>query len=91
MSGSYIGNRGDGSLKLEETELRLGLPGGGHEGDTTLKTSGKRGFAETTVDLELNLPAGGNLPNMPEVKKNVPKEMNLLPCTNDPAKPPAPK
>ncbi|XP_042062258.1 auxin-responsive protein IAA14-like [Salvia splendens] len=37
-------------LNLKETELCLGLPGGG--GD--IKTSGKRGFSET-VDLKLNL------------------------------------
>ncbi|XP_077243078.1 auxin-responsive protein IAA16-like isoform X2 [Tasmannia lanceolata] len=80
------------SLKFEETELRLGLPGAG-EGETPAKNSGKRGFAET-VDLKLNLPTGGLKdpcvdPN--EKMRNLPKEKNLLSCTKNPANPPAPK
>lgn len=39
-------------LNLKETELCLGLPGGG-EGEIS-KINGKRGFSET-VDLKLNL------------------------------------
>ncbi|RLN29029.1 auxin-responsive protein IAA30-like [Panicum miliaceum] len=43
-------------LGFEETELRLGLPGGGGGGDGegTRSASGKRGFAET-IDLKLKL------------------------------------
>ncbi|CAN6356883.1 unnamed protein product [Urochloa humidicola] len=43
-------------LGFEETELRLGLPGGGGGGDGegTRSSSGKRGFAET-IDLKLKL------------------------------------
>lgn len=48
-------------IHFEETELRLGLPGGGvgvgvgvGVGKAT-NGNGKRGFDETTVDLKLNL------------------------------------
>nr|CAB3466418.1 unnamed protein product [Digitaria exilis] len=45
-------------LGFEETELRLGLPGGGGGGDgegaRVMSSSGKRGFAET-IDLKLKL------------------------------------
>ncbi|KAF8733389.1 hypothetical protein HU200_014997 [Digitaria exilis] len=45
-------------LGFEETELRLGLPGGGGGGDgegaRMMSSSGKRGFAET-IDLKLKL------------------------------------
>ncbi|CAN6329753.1 unnamed protein product [Urochloa humidicola] len=45
-------------LGFEETELRLGLPGGGGggggDGEGTRSSSGKRGFAET-IDLKLKL------------------------------------
>lgn len=54
---------GNDDFGLKETELCLGLPGGGggaDQADQTPKASGnKRGFseteAETTVDLKLNL------------------------------------
>ncbi|RYQ91087.1 hypothetical protein Ahy_B09g096953 isoform F [Arachis hypogaea] len=49
-------------INFEETELRLGLPGGSNDGESSLRstctTTGKRGFSETTpstVDLKLNL------------------------------------
>ncbi|XP_044466697.1 auxin-responsive protein IAA16-like [Mangifera indica] len=44
-------------INFEETELRLGLPGGGGSGGESeiAKSSGKRGFSETEVDLKLNL------------------------------------
>ncbi|KAF9605952.1 hypothetical protein IFM89_021278 [Coptis chinensis] len=76
------------TMNFEETELRLGLPGGGSEGETG-KSSGKRGFAET-IDLKLKLPAKDLEMDPSEKTKNLPKEKNLLPA-NDPAKPPAAK
>ncbi|KAL2345793.1 hypothetical protein Fmac_007078 [Flemingia macrophylla] len=46
-------------INFEETELRLGLPLSGSDGDSTLRNTfnnGKRVFSETTtVDLKLNL------------------------------------
>lgn len=87
--------RDDYKLNFEETELRLGLPGGGSgsDGDTG-KNSGKRGFSET-VDLKLNLPTAPTKAASTdpiEKMRNLPKEKNLLPCAaNDPEKPPAPK
>ncbi|XP_068650147.1 auxin-responsive protein IAA14-like [Aristolochia californica] len=94
MANMLGAERDEYSLKFEETELRLGLPGGGGgEGETT-KNPGKRGFAET-VDLELNLPTGPSSKDVradsSEKMKSSPKEKNLLPCNNDPAKPSAPK
>ncbi|KAG7026207.1 Auxin-responsive protein IAA14, partial [Cucurbita argyrosperma subsp. argyrosperma] len=42
-------------VSLKETELCLGLPGGGDPPpDLTLKASGKRGFSQT-IDLKLNI------------------------------------
>lgn len=69
------------SLNLKETELCLGLPGGGSEVETP-RATGKRGFSET-VDLKLNLQTKEDLK---ENLKNVSKEKTLL---KDPAKPPA--
>ncbi|KAF8401798.1 hypothetical protein HHK36_012744 [Tetracentron sinense] len=82
---------GEYSLNFEETELRLGLPGGGGNEGETAKNNGKRGFSET-VDLKLNLQvvkeSGKDLSErMKNISAN--KEKNLLPCTNDPAKPPS--
>lgn len=97
MAGVIAGERDVeryASLKFEETELRLGLPGDGE----SVKSSGKRGFAET-VDLELNLPAGaakeavacsgGGQGEKVMRSGNVNKEKNLLAGVADPAKPPA--
>ncbi|KAE8022610.1 hypothetical protein FH972_008395 [Carpinus fangiana] len=71
-------------LNFRETELCLGLPGGGTGSEPeTAKATGKRGFSET-VDLKLNFQSKED--NI----KNASKEKNqLLPCTKDPAKPPA--
>lgn len=70
-------------LNFKETELCLGLPGGGTGSEPeTPKATGKRGFSET-VDLKLNFQSKED--NI----KNASKEKNLLPCTKDPAKPPA--
>lgn len=46
---------------FEETELRLGLPGGGggsmtsEGGDAAVNPNGKRGYDETMMDLKLKL------------------------------------
>lgn len=49
-------------LGFEETELRLGLPGGGNEAEEAVRSSGKRGYAET-IDLMLKLePASAAAP-----------------------------
>ncbi|CAL0321109.1 unnamed protein product [Lupinus luteus] len=73
--------RKEHGLNLKETELCLGLPGGGSEVETP-RVNGKRGFSET-VDLKLNLPSKEELS---ENLKNGSKEKTLL---KDPAKPPA--
>lgn len=75
---------------MKETELCLGLPGGGcksTEPETPKITTGKRGFSETVV-LELNFQAKEKDLNEKAIN-NAPMEKNLLPCTKDPAKPPA--
>ncbi|KAG6732737.1 hypothetical protein I3843_01G185000 [Carya illinoinensis] len=73
----------DRDLNFKETELCLGLPGGGGSEPETTKATGKRGFSET-VDLKLNLQSKD------DSMKNASKANNqLLPCTKDPAKPPA--
>ncbi|CAM0875800.1 unnamed protein product [Alopecurus aequalis] len=54
-------------LGFEETELRLGLPGGGNDAEeagATVRSNGKRGFAET-IDLKLKLePASAAAPTV---------------------------
>ncbi|KAG2696643.1 hypothetical protein I3760_07G067900 [Carya illinoinensis] len=78
------------TINFEETELRLGLPGGsGNDGDA-VKNSSKRGFSET-VDLKLNLSSKESSAAKNEVEKM--KEKTALPrsTTADPAKPPAAK
>lgn len=68
-----------------ETELCLGLPGGGGTGTDpveTLKATGKRGFSET-VDLKLNLQSKED-----SIKNTIVSKENSS-CTKDPAKPPA--
>ncbi|KAK1592918.1 hypothetical protein Q3G72_032418 [Acer saccharum] len=82
----------DRDLNLKETELCLGLPGGGKTEPETPKTGNKRGFSET-VDLKLNFQSKEAV-DLNE-KNNInnsssSKEKNLLSsCTKDPAKPPA--
>ena len=52
-------------LGFDETELRLGLPGGGNDAEeagAAARSNGKRGFAET-IDLKLKLePASAAAP-----------------------------
>lgn len=75
----------ESGLNLKETELCLGLPGGGGSGSEveTQRAAGKRGFSET-VDLKLNLQS--NKEDLNDNSKNVSKDKTLL---KDPAKPPA--
>ncbi|KAJ8764579.1 hypothetical protein K2173_006451 [Erythroxylum novogranatense] len=82
-----IGNERD--LNFKETELCLGLPGGGLKNET--KATGKRGFPET-VDLKLNLQAKEGVVDLNESVKNIAsKDKNNLSSATikDPAKPPA--
>ncbi|KAJ4722585.1 Auxin-responsive protein [Melia azedarach] len=79
----------DRDLNFKETELCLGLPGGGKTEPETPKITGKRGFSET-VDLKLNLRSKEAVDLNENIKNASPKEKNLLSsCTKDPAKPPA--
>ncbi|XP_002517023.3 auxin-responsive protein IAA14 [Ricinus communis] len=78
-------------LNFKETELCLGLPGGGKtETVETPKATGKRGFAET-VDLKLNLQSKDGVMDLNDNNiKNASKDKNHLPASiKDPAKPPA--
>ncbi|XP_064982902.1 auxin-responsive protein IAA16 isoform X1 [Musa acuminata AAA Group] len=82
-----------GSLGLEETELRLGLPGGGGGEAEAAKNSCKRGFAET-IDLKLKLqtPVDAEEQIMEKARGSLPSQRNLgVFCGSDPEKPPAPK
>ncbi|XVE62808.1 hypothetical protein DITRI_Ditri06bG0149700 [Diplodiscus trichospermus] len=75
------------TINFEETELRLGLPGGnGNEGEIT-KNNGKRGFSET-VDLKLNLSTTKEAAMADEGEK-VKEKSSVAPRSTDPAKPPA--
>ncbi|KAK9039265.1 hypothetical protein V6N11_024098 [Hibiscus sabdariffa] len=86
--GDHVGGCEKEKMGFEETELRLGLPGGGGEGGEVVR---KRGFSET-VDLKLNLSSkqdtSGIDPN-DEKLTGLNKEKNLLLSAIDPAKPPA--
>ena len=80
---------------LDGTELRLGLPGGGLEGDVVKNSAanGKRGFEEI-VDLKLKLSPKGTCTNYMDqsdekVVKISPKDKKFRPCSNDPPKPPS--
>lgn len=74
---------------FKETELCLGLPGGGGAEAETIKATGKRGFSET-VDLKLNLQSKDSVADLNDNGKCSAKDNNNhLPCTKDPAKPPA--
>lgn len=77
-------------LGLEETELCLGLPGGG----VKTSPSGKRGFTETeantettTIDLKLQLqtsvPAGNQVPE--KTKRGSVEKSNAESCARPPA------
>ncbi|KAG5560258.1 hypothetical protein RHGRI_003524 [Rhododendron griersonianum] len=79
---------------LKETELCLGLPGGGGSEADTVRVTGKRGFSET-VDLKLNLqqPNESVVADLMKEKMvngaTTTNEKSLLTETKDPATPPA--
>ncbi|KAK8478156.1 hypothetical protein V6N13_031357 [Hibiscus sabdariffa] len=79
------------TINFEETELRLGLPGGkGNDGETT-KNNGKRGFSET-VNLKLNLStkeAEAEAESESEESEKMKEKSSIAPRSIDPAKPPA--
>ncbi|XVF57228.1 hypothetical protein PTKIN_Ptkin06aG0187600 [Pterospermum kingtungense] len=86
---SIMGAEGDKyrTINFEETELRLGLPGGnGKDGETT-KNNGKRGFSET-VDLKLNLSTTKE-EAMVDVAEKIKDKNTVSPPSTDPAKPPS--
>ncbi|MFS7924808.1 putative transcription factor interactor and regulator AUX-IAA family [Helianthus anomalus] len=72
-------------MHLKETELCLGLPGGGCEADTALKFTGKRGYSQT-VDLMLNLQTNDQSSST-DLNDN--KLQNSTKNNKDPIKPPA--
>lgn len=72
-------------LNLKETELCLGLPGGGAADGDAVKINGKRGFSET-VDLKLNLQTN-DLDLKESLKKSSVEKPEVPP--KDSVKPPA--
>ncbi|KGN56916.1 auxin-responsive protein IAA14 [Cucumis sativus] len=75
-------------VNMLETDLCLGLPGGGAEPETP-KANGKRGFSET-VDLKLNIQSkpGVTVDLTPQNNDTSTDEESLI-ASKDPAKPPA--
>ena len=70
---------------FEETELRLGLPGGGgavvgnkasEGGDTPVQSTGKRSYDDTVMDLKLKLSSD-------DQKTNNDQENNLFATAGD--------
>ncbi|WOK91788.1 auxin-responsive protein IAA30 isoform X1 [Canna indica] len=81
-------------LGLEETELRLGLPGGGGGGGEAeaVKNSGKRGFTETIyLKLQLQTPVDAKEEAAENGRGLLKQKKNTVPCGSDPEKPPASK
>ncbi|KAE8678973.1 Auxin-induced protein AUX28 [Hibiscus syriacus] len=76
------------TINFEETELRLGLPGGkGSDGEMT-NTNGKRGFSET-VNLNLNLSTEeAEAESESEESEKMKEKSSIAPRSTDPAKPP---
>ncbi|MQM14574.1 hypothetical protein Taro_047509 [Colocasia esculenta] len=98
VAGGGGGGGVDYCLGFEETELRLGLPGG--NGETAKGASSKRGFSET-IDLKLKLTTaaadpedGGSCGDAAAEKlKRAAKLKEIIASETaaDPEKPPAPK
>ncbi|KAG8389269.1 hypothetical protein BUALT_Bualt02G0211400 [Buddleja alternifolia] len=80
-------------MDFEETELRLGLPGGGDQKNNVVVNAnyGKRGFEETDVDLKLNLSTKDVVTDQTTAPTADSKEMNSskLEKNQDCVKPPA--
>ncbi|GMJ11223.1 indoleacetic acid-induced protein 16 [Hibiscus trionum] len=75
------------TINFEETELRLGLPGGkGNDGEPS-KNNGKRGFSET-VNLKLNL-STKEAESESEESEKMKEKSSIAPRSTDHAKPPA--
>ncbi|KAJ7978116.1 Auxin-responsive protein [Quillaja saponaria] len=83
-------------INFEETELRLGLPGGiGNDGEavknnamntmSSMINNGKRGFSETSVDLKLNLSSSES----DSTGEATEKTTTMASRSKDPARPPA--
>ncbi|KAF5752354.1 auxin-responsive protein IAA14 isoform X2 [Tripterygium wilfordii] len=87
MADTIVGQR---DLNLKETELCLGLPGGGgkvtSDCDQITKVTGKRGFSET-VDLKLKLHESKEA--MLDLNEKMIKNVNSKDKTHDSSKPPA--
>ncbi|KAK8633886.1 hypothetical protein V6N13_014720 [Hibiscus sabdariffa] len=88
---SVMGSERDkySTINFEETELRLGLPGGIENDNETAKNNGKRGYSDM-VDLKLNLSTTTKEASVDEAEKM--KEKNTVAPRSgsaDPAKPPA--
>lgn len=72
-------------INFEQTELRLGLPGGEIGGGKS-NSAGKRGFMET-VDLKLNL--SSSMASVKEEATNLEEIKSSSQRPNDFAKPPS--
>nr|GMC87059.1 auxin-responsive protein IAA16-like [Ipomoea batatas] len=72
-------------LNFEATELRLGLPGGGNDGEAA-KSNGKRAFSDT-VDLKLKLSSKES--NVDQVENLEDNNNNVVTSPSDSTKPPA--
>ncbi|GMI79194.1 indoleacetic acid-induced protein 16 [Hibiscus trionum] len=88
---SVMGSERDkySTINFEETELRLGLPGGIENDIETAKNNGKRGYSDM-VDLKLNLSTTTKETSADEIEKT--KEKNIVAPRSVPAdlaKPPA--
>ncbi|KAK4357071.1 hypothetical protein RND71_022681 [Anisodus tanguticus] len=79
-------------MDLKETELCLGLPGGGGGELRDNKINGKRGFSET-VDLKLNFHQSNDISCAMDLKENNKMKTTStnkeIACNKDPIKPPA--
>ncbi|GMI65220.1 indoleacetic acid-induced protein 16 [Hibiscus trionum] len=87
MSSVMGSERGKYStINFEETELRLGLPGGIENDSETAKNNGKRGYLDM-VDLKLNLSTTTTTKETSADETEKMKEKNTVAA--EPAKPPA--